>query len=132
MQEFDLDSRLVGLPDADDSFPRVSSLLDDAPNVRLLLEVAPEMFWFEGHFPGRPILPGVIQLHWAVIVTRALFGFSDMPREIKRLKFKKIVMPPQQLELLIGKRGSHEVQFEYCCLGEQNSQGRLVFAESTT
>ena len=44
--------------------------------------------YFQGHFPGQPVLPGIVQLHLAVLVCRALYGFDDAPQEVKRLKFK--------------------------------------------
>jgi len=34
------------------------------PPVRLELAVAPDLPCFEGHFPGVPVLPGVVQLDW--------------------------------------------------------------------
>jgi len=131
MQEITLDSRLVSLPDADGRFPRVLSWSDESPNIRLSLDVPPDMSWFRGHFPGQPILPGVIQLHWAVIVAQALFGFPGSPQEIKRLKFKKVVIPPRVLELSISKPVPDEVQFEFFSPDVQHSQGRLIFAGST-
>jgi 3-hydroxymyristoyl/3-hydroxydecanoyl-(acyl carrier protein) dehydratase len=93
------------------------------------LDVPLDMSWFRGHFPGQPILPGVIQLHWAVIIARALFGFAGSPQEIKRLKFKKVVIPPRVLELSISKPVPDEVQFEFFGPDVQHSQGRLVFAD---
>ena len=130
MQEFDLNARMVSLPDADDSFPRVLSVLDESPCFRLGLDIPRDLSWFHGHFPGQPVLPGVVQLHWAVIVARALFEFPGSPQEIKRLKFKKVVIPPQVLELSISMQGSNEVQFEFSGPDVQHSQGRLVFAEN--
>ena len=132
MQEFDLNARLVSLPDADDSFPLVLSLADDPPGILLTLNISQDLSWFRGHFPGQPVLPGVVQLHWAVIVARALFGFPGSPQEIKRLKFKNIVIPPQVLELAISMQASNEVQFEFRSPDVQHSQGRLVFAENTS
>jgi len=132
MQEFDLDTRLVSLPDADDSFPRVLSVTADSGCVRVKLDISPDLAWFRGHFPGQPVLPGVVQLHWAVIVARAIFELSGTPREIKRLKFKKVVTPPQVLQLSVSRQASNEVQFEFRAHDAQNSLGRLVFAESAT
>ena len=123
---------LQDFPDADHSFPAILSLIEDAPHVRLLLDISPEMSWFRGHFPDQPVLPGVVQVHWAVIAAVALFGFSAAPPEIKRLKFKKVVVPPQVLELSLQRHSENEVQFEYGSLGNQKSLGRLVFAGTSS
>lgn len=92
------------------------------------LDVAEDLCWFRGHFPQQPVLPGIVQLHWAVMIVQACFDFSAPPVEIKRLKFKKVVTPPQVLELSISPRGNNEAQFAFCTADAQNSEGRLVFA----
>lgn len=132
MQVLDLDARPISLPDASENFPRVLTAIFDRPNVCFSLDISQDLSWFRGHFPDMPILPGVVQLHWAVIVARAVFEFPDLPLEVKRLKFKNVVVPPQVLELSVSVHASNEVQFEFYSPNEQYSQGRLVFAASTT
>ena len=129
MQEFDLDCRLVSLPDADQSFPRVLSLAGDEAYICVRLNISPDLHWFRGHFPDQAVLPGVIQLHWAVLIAQACFGFSSVPAEIKRLKFKKIVTPPAELELTVSRHGPAAVQFEFSSSDAKNSEGRLFFDE---
>jgi len=132
MQVLDLDSRSISLPDASENFPRVLTATVDRPNVCFGLDISQDLNWFRGHFPDMPILPGVVQLHWAVIVARAVFKFPDSPLEFKRLKFKNVVIPPQMLELSVSVPAPKEVQFEFYNADKQYSQGRLVFAASTT
>ncbi len=132
MQEFALDSRLITLPDADHRFPRILSLTDDGHDIRMRVDVSQELCWFRGHFPNQPVLPGVVQLHWAVIIVQACFGFSSVPAEIKRLKFKKVVTPPHVFELSVSRKSSNEAQFAYDTGSERNSEGRLVFAETAS
>jgi len=132
MQVLDLDTRSISLPDANDNFPRVLTAAVDGPKVCFGMDISQDLSWFRGHFPDMPILPGVVQLHWAVIVARAVFEFPDSPLEIKRLKFKNVVIPPRALELSVSRHVSNEVQFGFYGPDEQYSQGRLVFAESTT
>jgi len=127
MQEFDLDRRVVGLPDADDSFPRVRSVEADSGYLRVKLDISSDLSWFRGHFPNQPVLPGVVQLHWAVLVAQACFDVSGVPAEIKRLKFKKVFTPPQDLELTVHRHSANEIQFQFCGQGEDYSEGRLVF-----
>ena len=50
----------------------------------------------------------------------------------QRLKFKNVVIPPTVLELSVSMRASNEVQFEFFSPDKQHSEGRLVFAKSTT
>ena len=127
MQEFELDNRVVGLPDATGGFPRLLSTREDAGGVRLRFDISPELDCFQGHFPGQPVLPGVVQLHWAVLIARACFLLDHVPQEIKRLKFKKVVIPPHELELSLYPKERDEVQFCFSAADEQFSEGRLVF-----
>lgn len=130
MQEFDLDGRPVSLPDADDAFPRIVSVAADSGYVRVMLDISSDLSWFRGHFPQQPVLPGVVQLHWAVLIAQACFDVCGVPMEIKRLKFKKVFTPPQELELTVYLHSRNEVQFGFSGQGEQYSEGRLVFPES--
>jgi hypothetical protein len=115
------------VPGLEHNFPPVLSRVDHLPYQRLLLDISSDLGWFRGHFPGNPVLAGVVQLHWAVSVSLALFKFSEVPVEIKRLKFKSIVIPPTILELALSKPGESEVQFEFSSLGQVHSLGRLIF-----
>ena len=129
MQEFELDNRPIGLPDADDRFPRVLSMAADADSIRLRLDVPEELSWFRGHFPDQPVLAGIVQLHWAVTVAQACFGFTAAPTAIKRLKFKQVVTPPAVMELTVSLRSRNESQFRFSVADGENSEGCLVFAE---
>jgi 3-hydroxyacyl-[acyl-carrier-protein] dehydratase len=54
---------------------------------------------FAGHFPGRPILPGVFQLE---IVRMAAEWIQNCPlavREIAKAKFQRPILPGETLEL---------------------------------
>jgi len=111
------------------SQPGVLSWIQEQAQHRLLLDVVPELVFFQGHFPDNPILPGVTQLHWAAQYATNLFGFNDIPYEIKRLKFKSIIQPPTVVELLLERKQENEVQFQLSSSGQIHSTGCLVFEE---
>jgi len=69
------------------------------PPVRLELAVAPDLPCFEGHFPGVPVLPGVVQLDWAIRFGGQYLGMSSDIRRIDALKFSRIVRPGARLTL---------------------------------
>lgn len=112
-------------------FPPVIARADDAGHHRFQMEITPELAWFHGHFPGNPILPGVVQLHWAVLLSQSIFGFSEDPVEIKQLKFKSVVTPGRILELALTRQSDRLVEFGYSSLDLKHSQGRLVFDEAS-
>jgi len=109
--------------------PRVLSWIDELSRHKLLLAISPEMECFQGHYPDNPILPGIVQLHWAIGFSISLLGFSGVPFDIKRLKFKNIVQPPSVLELVLSKSSTNSVQFQFNSVGQIHSMGCLVFEE---
>jgi 3-hydroxymyristoyl/3-hydroxydecanoyl-(acyl carrier protein) dehydratase len=48
---------------------------------------------FAGHFPGRPVLPGVVQVDWAVRLGSTCFGYRFRPATRVRVKFMRIIDP---------------------------------------
>ena len=109
--------------------PPVLSWIKEDSRHRLLLNVLPHMDCFRGHYPGNPILPGVIQVHWAVGVSMGLFGFASLPADIKRLKFKNIVQPPRVIELDLRRSAANLVNFQFSSAGRIHSMGSLAFKE---
>lgn len=99
---------------------------------RLLLRVGADAVYFQGHFPGNPILPGIAQLHWAAGMAMKLFGFKQAPFEVKRLKFRNIIRPSSVIELVLEGKKRDEVEFGFAGAGEVHSSGCLCFKEELT
>lgn len=94
---------------------------------RFGLGVAADGPWFDGHFPGWPILPGAVQLGWAVALARECFGFAGPPTDIRRLKFRHPIAPGDRLMLELT-RGGDRVGFVLRKGKVTCSSGSLVFA----
>lgn len=107
--------------------PPVVSWIRDSHRERLLLDVRPELACFSGHFAGNPILPGVVQLHWAAIIAGTLLGYIGAPRAISRLKFRHIATPPCFIELRIEHLERSRVSFELVGHLHAHAQGVLAY-----
>lgn len=94
--------------------------------VCLRIEVPAELAWFAGHFPERPILPGVAQIGWAIAYAREQFGFAGDPSVIDRVKFLRATGPGARLELELRRHGDY-VEWELSERCEALSRGRLAF-----
>ncbi|MGF6700090.1 3-hydroxymyristoyl/3-hydroxydecanoyl-(acyl carrier protein) dehydratase [Paraburkholderia sp. MM5496-R1] len=95
-----------------------------------VLRVPQSLQHFAGHFPGLPILPGVVQVDWAA---RLAAGHWPRVREVAsvdRLKFMAPVSPGAVLELTLAYDAARRrVQFAYRLDGRECASGLLVHRE---
>ncbi|MCZ6465079.1 MAG: glycosyltransferase [Proteobacteria bacterium] len=65
------------------------------------LRVPADLAHLEGHFEGLPIVPGVVQLGWALSAARELTGRAPRLRAVEALKFAEVLQPDQRFELRV-------------------------------
>ncbi len=106
--------------------PRVTGRTEQPGGVSLSLEVPAGLDWFDGHFPGEPILPGVAQVGWAIAYAREQFGLDRDPQRIDRVKFLRTAGPGARLALELTRDGGH-VSWRLREGDKLLSRGRLTF-----
>ena len=85
---------------------------------------------FDGHFPTIPILPGVVQIDWAVDLARAHLRIAGRFKGIAATKFRRLVQPGMNLDLTLEHRPeSGELRFEYLLGTALASTGRVLFRD---
>jgi 3-hydroxyacyl-[acyl-carrier-protein] dehydratase len=96
---------------------------------RLAVEVPAAGSWYEGHFPGRPILPGIGLLHLAL----GALGAAGAPaglREIVQLRFRRLLSPGEAVELEVkGIDPGGRCRFEASRAGEIVANGIVALGE---
>lgn len=77
------------------------------PNALTATALAPEgSKWFEGHFPGEPILPGIAivqTVYSAIAQDAAARGESVALNSLKRVKFMSPVRPGERLDVSLNR-----------------------------
>jgi hypothetical protein len=93
-----------------------------------LLEVASGWDVFSGHFPGHPILPGIMQLQWAAQFAHHLMNKPEIPDEVLQLKFHNVFVPPGWLILELSTKSESEIGFQLSSQAGVHGKGRLRYA----
>ncbi|MVF21245.1 hypothetical protein EVC37_06490 [Methylocaldum sp. BRCS4] len=70
---------------------------------------------FTGHFPGNPILPGVLLLAFARKALTETYGRPCRVRRIVRQKFLAPVLPSQTVQVECVPTGSDRLPTEVAC-----------------
>jgi|SRR5690554_6678022 len=77
----------------------VKCLSTTATSVSLHLFLDSELFWFKGHFPNHPLLPGVAQLHWANHYAQRYLNLTGQFSAMQAVKFQNPATEGETLEL---------------------------------
>lgn len=59
--------------------------------------------FFEGHFSGMPVLPGVVQLLIVKEFIKDAFHIDFIPEKVKKIKFSAIIKPDTKMKLTLRK-----------------------------
>ncbi|MGB9429025.1 MAG: thioester dehydrase [Gammaproteobacteria bacterium] len=110
------------------SLPVIVARRHDAIHSELDIVVSADNPWFDGHFPGQPILPGVVQIGWAVHFACELHGFDAYVTTLEQIKFRRPILPGAQLTLhLMPEASTRKLRYEYRDAELRYSSGTLQF-----
>lgn len=119
-----------GLAEASRTLPTISDLVHDAKPASLTcrMRVPYELPVFRGHFPSRPIVPGVVQIGWAVEIARDQGIVRGPFAGVSSAKFRRVLQPGMSLGLRLDcDDRSRQLRFEYSVGSMVVSGGRVHF-----
>ena len=109
-------------------------------SLTLTLQIPPNLFYFEGHFESMPIVPGVVQVHWAIEYAKPLFeNAASGPHfefsGIKVLKFHQFIPPGETLMLTLNLKEKGDQKTLYFTFENEEkgkfSSGRILGQSSS-
>lgn len=104
--------------------------LFEPSRVEIAFTVPEDWVFFQGHFPGQPILPGAAQLS-EIVLPEVRRRWPDLGalRRIVRLKFQRPIGPGTELRLQLSRAGGEErLSFELSSAGDAVASGVLQFS----
>jgi 3-hydroxymyristoyl/3-hydroxydecanoyl-(acyl carrier protein) dehydratase len=108
--------------------PAVSGVRCWESGVELDLTPRRSLLYFDGHFPEFAILPGVVQIDWAVRFARRHLNFGRAAARTIQVKFRKPIRPDTPLTLSLSLTASgRRLTFIYRDAQGVCSSGQLGF-----
>lgn len=106
--------------------PQVLEQRLDGSRAALALVAPAGLRYFEGHFPGFPVLPGVVQIGWAAALANRLFGRELVVAGMRRVKFMRLIHPGKRIELELAlSENGQRLQYRYFDAEGDYSSGSL-------
>ena len=111
--------------------PEVLEQIETDGEWSLRLAVPPDLAYFSGHFPTAPVLPGVVQVDWALSLGHQLLDLPPRFVGMEVLKFQQLVRPGDEVQLhLRFDRERGKLYFAYRNDTAACSSGRIVLGEN--
>jgi 3-hydroxymyristoyl/3-hydroxydecanoyl-(acyl carrier protein) dehydratase len=111
-------------------FPIILNTQSADNQVVLTLRIPEDLAYLEGHFPGLPIVPGVVQLHWAVEYAKEYFKISGDFTHGSQIKFYNLMRPGDEVSLILEHSpGKDAIAYKYKNDENNFSAGRFVYGD---
>jgi len=108
--------------------PIVNALQIDAPTAELRLTIPHDLAYFRGHFSGAPIVPGVVQIKWAIDFAGRHLGAGGSFVGMDAVKFQQVMRPGTSATLSLRWNASDgKLHFAYQSDAARYGSGRVRF-----
>jgi 3-hydroxyacyl-[acyl-carrier-protein] dehydratase len=109
-----------------------SALISESTHIAVDLHIPDTLDHFTGHFPQYPVLPGVVQIDWAIGIAHRYFLFSTSFKALENIKFQALILPNTDITLgLRWDKNKAALHFSYSKNQRTYSSGRIIFSSGS-
>ena len=107
--------------------PLVIQQQQSADEWQLDLQIPLDLAFFSGHFPTAPVVPGVVQVDWALNFAKALMAIPTQFCGMEVLKFQQLLRPGDAVKLTLSFDSARsKLHFAYNTAEAKCSSGRIL------
>ena len=109
--------------------PEVLDCETAAESVVLVLRIPERLAYFVGHFDQIAIVPGVVQIHWAIHYAKQYLGLVRVFSHMEVIKFRELLLAGQQVGLHLRYTDKvRRLEFVYRSETAEYGSGRIYFS----
>ncbi len=95
---------------------------------KIAIRIPEDLIYFDGHFTGEPILPGIVQVNWAEVFGRRIFSIVGTFEALEVIKFQQLVFPNNKITITLNyQKDNKKLSFIYESDKGVHSSGRICF-----
>lgn len=107
--------------------PVVTSRRISPPSAEIDIVVPRDLRYFDGHFAAAPVVPGVVQIKWAIDLARRHLGVGAEFGGFEALKFHQAMTPGARATLTLEYApSSGKLRFAFATADMRYSSGRVL------
>ncbi|HEM48887.1 MAG TPA: hypothetical protein ENO27_01625 [Caldithrix sp.] len=84
-------------------------IAEDQSSIGAKLYFSDDFAGFDGHFPGNPLLPGILMMKAGIFISEIALGKLLIVDKIKQAKFAKSIFPKQEVNLNVNLKYKDEM-----------------------
>jgi 3-hydroxymyristoyl/3-hydroxydecanoyl-(acyl carrier protein) dehydratase len=98
-----------------------------ADRAEIELVVPQDLHFVRGHFPGAPVVPGVVQIKWAIALARRYLAIGDGFTAMENVKFQRVMTPHSRVKLTLEYAATaRKLHFSFASAEARYSSGRVI------
>ena len=98
-----------------------------ADSAEIELVVPHDLHFVRGHFPGAPVVPGVVQIKWAIALARRYLAIGEGFTAMENVKFQRAMTPQSRVTLTLEyAAAARKLRFSFASKDGRHSSGRVV------